>query len=123
MLHSCFFIPDASGWVDERIRPETTIWRKMRHYYEPFAGRVYWRRADGQFDTTPHYHRPLSWYFRALSAAGLTLASFVEPKPPEEFVTEVGFEGQAMLDVPQHCLIEARKLSSGTEQAKLLTFC
>lgn len=107
LLHPCFFIPEASGWVIERMGPETTVWRKVGRYLEPRAGQIHWRH-DGQIVYTTHYHRPLSWYVRAIGAAGLTLIALEEPQPPDEFVA-ASEQGAWMREVPQHCLIEARK--------------
>lgn len=108
-LHPCFFVPEASGWMVERMGPETTVWRKMRCYAEPFKGRVYWR-ANGEIVYTASYHRPLSWYVRALRSAGLVLTALEEPKPSAEFLAQRE-DGAWMSDVPLHCLIEARKFA------------
>ena len=57
---------------------------------------------------TPYYHRPLSWYFRAIGRAGLAVTAFEEPEPTEEFVTESS-QGAYLREIPLHCVIEARK--------------
>lgn len=106
-LHPCFFVPEASGWVIEKMGPERTVWRKVRRYAEPFTGRVYWRGSDGEFVYTASYHRPLSWYVAALRAAGFVLTALEEPKPGAEFIA-AREDGAWMADLPLHCLIEAR---------------
>ncbi len=52
LLHPCFDIPEASGWVVERIGPTTTVWRKVRRYAEPFQGVIHWR-VNGDLIYTP----------------------------------------------------------------------
>lgn len=107
ILHPCFEIPGASGWVDEQMGPTTTVWRKISHYSEPFVGREYWRVAD-EIIYMPSYHRPLSWYMRAFDAAGLALTGFDEPRPTEEF-RAARPDSARFADVPLMCLFEAVK--------------
>ncbi|HEY7834055.1 MAG TPA: class I SAM-dependent methyltransferase [Ktedonobacterales bacterium] len=109
LIHPCFDVPGASGWVVERMGPETTVWRKVSRYREPFEGRIH-MRVEGEIVYVPTYHRPLSWYVRALGAAGLALTALEEPTPTAEFLAERP-DGTWMMQVPLHCLIEARKLS------------
>lgn len=109
-LHPCFFVPEASAWVVETMGPERTVWRKVRRYAEPFKGRVHWRGPNREIFYTASYHRPLSWYVRALRSAGLVLTSLEEPQPGAEFIAQRE-DGAWMADVPLHCLIEARKLA------------
>lgn len=109
-LHPCFFVPEASGWAIERMGPETTVWRKIRRYAEPFKGRVHWRGPDREIIYTASYHRPLSWYVRALRSAGLVLTALEEPQPGAEFIAQRE-DGAWMADVPLHCLVEAHKLA------------
>jgi ubiquinone/menaquinone biosynthesis C-methylase UbiE len=109
LLHPCFMVPEASGWMVERMGPETTVWRKVRRYNEPFKGRIHWR-SDGDLIYTATYHRPLSWYIGALRAAGFVLTALEEPKPSAEFMAQRE-DGAWMADVPLHCLIEARKIA------------
>lgn len=109
-LHPCFFVPEASAWVVETMGPERAVWRKVRRYAEPFKGRGYWRGPNREIIYTASYHRPLSWYVRALRSAGLVLTALEEPQPSAEFVAQRE-DGAWMADVPLHCLIEARKLA------------
>ena len=58
---------------------------------------------------TPYYHRQLSWYFRALKAAGLAVVALEEPEPTDEFMAEAS-QGPYLREVPLHCVVEARRL-------------
>lgn len=107
-LHPCFHIPEASSWVVERMGTDTTVWRKVRRYREPFQGRVYWREGNDLIYTAS-YHRPLSRYVRALREAGLALTALEEPMHPAEFLAQRQ-DGLCLAEIPLHCLIEARKL-------------
>jgi len=107
--HPCFDIPGASAWVEETMYPPSTVWRKVRRYAEPFAGQAYWR-VHGRLTSTPSYHRPLSWYVRALRSAGLVLTALEEPGPSKEFLAGEPAFGAFMTEVPIHVLIEARKI-------------
>lgn len=109
LLHPCFNVPGASGWVVERMGPDTTVWRKVGRYREPFTGQVH-VRVNGAVVYVPTYHRPLSWYIRALRAAGLALTALEEPQPSAEFQAERE-DGVWMAEIPLVCLIEAEKLS------------
>lgn len=106
--HPCFDIPEASAWVSERMGPQATVWRKVGRYAQPSVGRGYWW-VRGALTSTASYHRPLSWYVRALRAAGLVLTALEEPAPPQEF-TDVEPEGDWMAEIPLHIVIEARKV-------------
>lgn len=105
LSHPCFDTGGGSGWVIERTGPEISISRKVARYREPFEDLVPWRAGF----YTRSYHRPLSWYVRALWAAGLALTGFEEPAPTQEFM-EKDDEGAMIARVPLHCVFEARKL-------------
>lgn len=105
--HPCFDVPEASGWQVDRMPGTSTVWRKICRYARPFAGQVYWK-IDGEMAFTVSHHRPLSWYVRALRAAGLVLTALEEPSPPDEFIAGEP-DGAWMREVPLHILIEARK--------------
>lgn len=113
--HPCFATGDENScWVAERRAYETRLFRKVGRYRELFEHRARWR-INGPEDPdttleTPYYHRPLSWYFRALNAAGLAVTAFEEPEPTQEFVAESP-QGIFLREVPLHCVIEARKLA------------
>lgn len=109
LMHPCFDVPGASGWVIERMGPDTTVWRKVSRYREPFAGQIY-LRVEGEIVYIPTYHRPLSWYMRALREAGMALTALEEPAPTAEFLAERA-DGAWMAEIPLHCLIEARKVA------------
>ncbi len=108
LSHPCFDIAGRSGWAIEHMEPERTVWRKVSGYAQPFTGMIYWR-IDGELVYTKSYHRPLSWYVRALHVAGLVVTALEEPQPPGDFLA-ADPEGAWMRDVPLHCLIEARRI-------------
>lgn len=107
-IHPCFEIPGHAAWVWEKIPFASSVWRKVQHYSQPFAAPVPWRK-NGEVVYTTAYHRPLSWYIRAIRAAGLTLTDLDEPIPPPEFVAHEKPDGQWMTDVPLHIILQAQK--------------
>ncbi len=109
LSHPCFDKVDTSGWEVEHIYPKTTVWRKMSRYREIAAASMPWLKVPGQTVYTTAYHRPLSWYFRALRAAGLVVASLEEPEPTEEFLAHEP-DGPWIAEIPLHCVIEAWKI-------------
>jgi ubiquinone/menaquinone biosynthesis C-methylase UbiE len=106
--HPCFDIPESSIWIEESTYPTSTVWRKLRRYFQPFEGKVYWR-INGRFESTASYHRPLSWYVRSLRKAGLVLTALEEPVPTPAFAVEEPEWSRRMSEVPMHILVEARK--------------
>jgi ubiquinone/menaquinone biosynthesis C-methylase UbiE len=116
LIHPCFDTGEENScWVAERYAYETKVFRKVGRYRELFehsaAWRVGGREAPRAVMETPYYHRPLSWYFRALKAAGLAVTAFEEPEPTEEFVAESS-QGAYLREIPLHCVIEAHKLGT-----------
>lgn len=109
LCHPCFDKVDTSGWAIEQIYPVTTIWRKMSRYREEAVAAVPWLQVPNQTILTRAYHRPLSWYFRALRAAGLVVAALEEPAPTEEFLAGSP-QGSWIAEIPLHCVIEAWRL-------------
>lgn len=107
--HPCFDVPGASAWVVERMDFDTTVWRKIRRYREVFSAACPWRGPSDQLFYTPIYHRPISWYVRALRAAGFALTAFDESEPTAEFVASGSPQAPWMEEVPLHCAIEARR--------------
>jgi hypothetical protein len=85
MIHPCFDTGQENPcWVAERYAyGETRIFRKVGRYRETvehrFAWRVVGREDPDTVLETAYYHGPLSWYFRALRAAGLAVTAFEEP--------------------------------------------
>ncbi|MEE8442762.1 MAG: hypothetical protein V3S37_03345, partial [Dehalococcoidia bacterium] len=67
-----------------------------------------WNVGPGLTLTTPHYHRPLSWYFRAFHAAGFVVTALEEPEPTQEFVDKDN-EGSWIQQIPLHCVFQALK--------------
>jgi ubiquinone/menaquinone biosynthesis C-methylase UbiE len=111
LSHPCFDIVNASAWVVERMDFTTTVWRKVSRYRQIRSGLVPWRAASGdeEIARTPAYHRPLSWYVRALRSAGLAVTAFEEPEPTEEFLASAAQSASWIAEIPLHCVIEARK--------------
>jgi 2-polyprenyl-3-methyl-5-hydroxy-6-metoxy-1,4-benzoquinol methylase len=112
LAHPCFDKVNTSGWAIERIYPTTTIWRKMSHYRELATADFPWMRVPGETVYTRAFHRPLSWYFRTLRAAGFVVAAFEEPEPTEEFLA-TSPQGPWVAEIPLHCAIEAWKVGGG----------
>jgi hypothetical protein len=81
----CVDVPGASAWVAEHIPSSTTRWRKVTRYREVFDAPFSWELPPGSTVVTRCYHRPLSWYIQALSAAGFVLLDFEKPAPTKEF--------------------------------------
>jgi ubiquinone/menaquinone biosynthesis C-methylase UbiE len=116
MIHPCFDTGEENScWVAERYAYETRVFRKVGRYREIFEHSAGWRVGGHQDPQavmkTPYYHRPLSWYFRALKAAGLAVIAFEEPEPTGEFVAESS-QGAYLREMPLHCVIEAHKLGT-----------
>ncbi len=109
--HPCFDKVNDSGWEINIIYPTTTIWRKITRYREIAEASLPWLKAPGQIIHTRAFHRPLSWYFRTLRAAGLVVAVLEEPAPTQEFL-DSSPQGQWIAEIPLHCVIEAWKLSA-----------
>jgi SAM-dependent methyltransferase len=109
LSHPCFDKINTSGWAIEHVYPVTTIWRKMSRYREVSADDLPWEVEAGQVVRTRSYHRPLSWYFRALRASGLVVAALEEPEPTEEFLA-ASSQGAWIAEIPLHCVIEAWKV-------------
>ncbi len=109
LSHPCFDKMNTSGWVVEQFYPHTTIWRKVSRYRELAADDVPWLKVSDKVVNTRAHHRPLSWYFRVLRAAGLVVTAFEEPEPTEEFWAK---DDQApwIAEIPLHCVFEAWKV-------------
>lgn len=110
LSHPCFDKVDTSGWTIEYIYPLTTIWRKISRYREIAAADLPWELVPGQTVMTRAYHRPLSWYFRALRAATLVVAALEEPEPTEELASSR--QGPWIAEIPLHVVLEAWKISA-----------
>jgi ubiquinone/menaquinone biosynthesis C-methylase UbiE len=106
LSHPCFDQGPSSTWMIERAFRSTKVWRKIEKYREPFADEIPWEIAPGKIVTTKGYHRPLSWYFRALREAALMIRSLEEPSPTQEFV-EGSPQGPYVVEIPLHLVIEA----------------
>jgi 2-polyprenyl-3-methyl-5-hydroxy-6-metoxy-1,4-benzoquinol methylase len=109
LCHPCFDVVNGAAWEIERTSAAApaTVWRKVTRYRAVFEGRFFWRIGQEQVSTVA-YHRPLSWYFRVLRAAGFAVTAFEEPEPTPEFVA-ADIEGPWIAEIPLHCVFEARK--------------
>ena len=106
--HPCFDLGEDSGWAVEKVGPTTTVFRKVSRYREVSQKRAHWRGEAGRIWYTLSYHRPLSWYFRALRGAGFVVRAFEEPEPTEEFKAESP-QAEWIEQIPIQCVIEAMK--------------
>ncbi|MBM3947598.1 MAG: methyltransferase domain-containing protein [SAR202 cluster bacterium] len=109
IVHPCFDQGSGSAWVVEKSGHITSVWRKVGHYRALSEGVAVWNIGPGQVSSTPHYHRPLSWYFRAFKAAGFVVTGLEEPEPTQEFLDNDS-EGQWIQEIPLHCVFEAWKV-------------
>jgi ubiquinone/menaquinone biosynthesis C-methylase UbiE len=108
--HPCFEGDETSAWVVEKVGRVTTVFRKVSRYRELYEIPNHWALAPGQYAFTVSYHRPLSWYFRAMRNAGLAVVALEENEPTQEFIRE-DTEGDWIKEIPLHCVFEAVKLS------------
>ena len=109
LSHPCFDQGPSSTWLTEPLFRTTKVWRKIEKYREPFADEIPWEIAPGQIVTTTGYHRPLSWYARAVRGAGLLIRSLEEAWPTQEFV-EGSPQGPYVAEIPLHLIFEAIKV-------------
>jgi ubiquinone/menaquinone biosynthesis C-methylase UbiE len=109
ICHPCFDVgPDPSTWVVEGTGSTAAVWRKVAHYRRAHEERIPWGAGD-EVRETIGYHRPLSWYFRVLRTTQFSVTSLEEPEPTEGFKARDPVVGAGLLEVPLHCIIEARK--------------
>ncbi|HLX36529.1 MAG TPA: methyltransferase domain-containing protein [Candidatus Binataceae bacterium] len=108
--HPCFDIPDATTFLSEwGFGHEPTISIRLERYREVFSAWLKWsHEVDHEMLA---YHRPLSWYFRAIRDAGLAVTMLDEPEPTPEFLEQSG-SGAAVAKFPLHCVIEARPFAA-----------
>lgn len=108
LSHPCFDQGPTSTWLTERSFRTTRTFRKIERYREAFAEEIPWELEPGRILTTTGYHRPLTWYSRALRDAGLLIRALDEPEPTREFV-EGSPQGPFIAGIPLHLVIEAIK--------------
>lgn len=109
LCHPCFDQGPSSTWLAERFFRTTKTWRKIARYRQPFEDEMPWGIEDKTV-ATMGYHRPLSWYARALRDAGLLIRSLEEPEPAPEFL-EGSPQGPFVVEIPLHLVVEAVKFS------------
>ena len=114
LSHPCFDVDDTSSWLVERTWHGTVLWRKIGRYRELREVRVPWHVGPREVQHTAGYHRPLSWYFRALRAAGFLVGALEEPEPTEEFLAK-DEQGRCIAQIPLHCVIEAFTLGDSVQ--------
>jgi ubiquinone/menaquinone biosynthesis C-methylase UbiE len=110
LSHPCFDVPNASSWLTERKDYQSTVSRRVGRYRELFDDLVLWRPTDRPEFLTRAYHRPLSWYVRALAGAGLAVTAMEEPVGSAEFRT-ASPQGEWIREVPLHLVMSARKMT------------
>ncbi len=86
--------------------------RVLGLYRDIVSAPVPWR-IDGKVHETIGFHRPLSWYFRTLRAAGFVVSRLEEPAPTEEFVEMEQPQGPWITQIPLHAVIESVKVGEG----------
>jgi ubiquinone/menaquinone biosynthesis C-methylase UbiE len=109
IYHPCFDNGSNSGWLLEKVMFETKVFRRIRAYRKPFSERVPWSLQGGERRYTLSFHRPLSWYARAMRSSGLAITALEEPEGTEEF-RETDPDGAGYAEVPLHLVFEATKL-------------
>ena len=109
LSHPCFDQGPSSTWLLERFFRTTKVWRKVARYRHPFADEMPWG-IEERTVMTVGYHRPLSWYARALRDAGFLIRSLEEPEPTKEFI-EGSPQGPYVAEIPLHLVIEAVKVA------------
>jgi ubiquinone/menaquinone biosynthesis C-methylase UbiE len=108
--HPCFDIPFATTWLIERgFGHDNVTSIRLTRYREIFSEWLPWSSTDNY--ELLAYHRPLSWYFRAIREAGLAVTMFEEPAPTSEFLEQAP-ESAGVAKFPLHCVIEARPHSA-----------
>jgi ubiquinone/menaquinone biosynthesis C-methylase UbiE len=111
--HPCFDNGKNSSWLVQKSRPDVLVYRMIRSYRKCFSEDVHWNITPTKRMWTRSYHRPLSWYARTLSSAGLLIEALEEPEPTKEFL-EKDEEGSMFLEAPLHLVVAALKLSYGS---------
>ncbi len=117
LSHPCFDQGSSSTWIMERFFRRTQVWRKIARYRHPFADEMPWG-IEERTVTTMGYHRPLSWYARALRDAGFLIRSLEEPEPTKEFI-EGSPQGPYVVEIPLHLVIEAVKTTAPAVSRRL----
>jgi ubiquinone/menaquinone biosynthesis C-methylase UbiE len=109
--HPCFDMGKHSGWQIEKVGLVDSVWRKVDlNYRRVFEDTFEWRLSENEHVETRWYHRPLSWYIRALHEAGFVITALEEPEPNEEFLKNTNEPW--IESIPVHCVLEACKLQA-----------
>lgn len=106
--HPCFDVPGASWLTEKEHGDEPKVSRRIVRYRDVFSDWYIWKLTNGVRPQTPWYHRPLSWYFRAISDAGMAVSMLDEPEPQSEFLQHENGAAAAVAQIPMHVVIEAR---------------
>jgi len=111
--HPCFDNGLDSAWVEETPSPGVApVGRVMRSYRAPFRSEVLWHLPGGVDRPSGSYHRPLAWYARAISAAGLLIEALDEPSPQAEMLDGSSPDGPRIVHIPLHLVIAARAIGN-----------
>lgn len=108
LSHPCFDIDTRSVWEVETGVGNSTIYRKVTAYRTLHSDVYPWDQPDGRAVRTVGYHRPLSWYVKALRRAGFVIVDVEEPRPTPEFVGR-RVQREWLEQIPLHLVIEARR--------------
>ena len=106
--HPCFDTDVHSAWLSERVHSAVWTGRLVWRYRNPTRTESPWSLPDGTVRFTGSYHRPLSWYVRAISAAGFAIDRLVEPTPGPEF-WEKDREAAWIAEIPLHLVLGAHR--------------
>ena len=106
--HPCFDVDRRSAWTVEVALGRTEVYRKVTDYLRPHAEEFDWPLDGGRVARTIGYHRPLSWYARALRSAGFVLLDVHEPTPGPGFASRRMDRGW-FFEVPLHLVVAARR--------------
>ena len=106
--HPCFDIDTRSGWSVEVTTGPPTVYRKVTGYQTPHSDLFAWQLPEGGSLRTAGYHRPLSWYVKALRAAHCVVVDVEEPRPTSEFASR-RMKREWVEQIPLHLVVEARR--------------
>lgn len=107
--HPCFDVPGYSSWLVEVTPAKPVVSRKVSRYRDVFEEPCLLTK-DQPF-MLRCYHRPLSWYFRAIRSASMAVTAFEENEPtPELVANDESSSGRWTAIIPVHCTLETRKL-------------
>ncbi len=106
--HPCFDIDTRSHYELDDSSSPPTVYRAVTGYRTPHSDRYPWVLPDGRTVWTVGYHRPLSWYVKALREAAFVLLDVEEPSPAAGFSSQ-RIPADWVAQIPLHLVLEARR--------------